>query len=535
MAKKAYVGVDNIARKVKNGYVGVRTAFPIYQTQTTTENVTINSDALLSKYFTVTNSGYGFAWNTTYSQFRSLNGGKKGTAQVTLTALQDCTVTYTYNYGTEDKYDKFTLTVKGSTIHSAVSGVGTAKTRTDTLTKGQTIVFTYSKDGSVDKNGDYVAFYNMSATITTTKEVQVGTDYRNVARKIKKAYIGIGGVARPCWSSDELVYYGTITPLNTTRSGFAASSTGDYALFGGGSLWNTGKGKMTYYKTVNAYNKSLVKCSAPDLSEARGAIAGRVSSYALFAGGRDNGSYGCNSVDAYDNSLVHYTPEDLSRLAWSQTSASTKSYALFAAGVSSGLGSSGLDYESNIDAYDSSLTKTALSETLAQQGVGIASTSLGDKAIFAGGGWSTTNYNMHTDRVTVIDDSLTVVSPENLPSPRENSTAMSVGEYALIVGGRGGTSTSSGDKNLDEVVVYDSSLTRSLLSPMPFAVESGHATTLKGFALLGATSPTIGVFAFDASLTMTVLSPSIELGVGTTVGGYALFASTSEVHAYTII
>jgi hypothetical protein len=367
----------------------------------------------------------------------------------------------------------------------------------------------------------------------------VGDSYREVQnilvtvdgayRRIKKACVTIGGIYRPCWGDDEVQYYGAITPLNTTRSGFAAASTGDYALFGGGSLWDTGKGEMTYYKTVNAHNKSLVKCSAPDLSEARGAIAGRVSSYALFAGGRNNGSYGCSSVDAYDNSLVHYAPEQLSRVAWAQTSASTKSYALFAAGTSYGG-----DYESNIDAYDSSLTKTEMSGGLIQKGVGIASTSLGDKAIFAGGGWSTTNYNMRTESVTVVDDSLTVVSPENLPSPRTNSTAMSVGEYALIVGGKGGTSTSSGDKNLDEVVVYDSSLTRSLLSPMPFAVESGHATTLKGFALLGATSPTVGVFAFDASLTMTVLSPSIELGVGTTVGGYALFASTSKVHAYTI-
>lgn len=353
-------------------------------------------------------------------------------------------------------------------------------------------------------------------------------------RRIKKACVTIGGVYRPCWGDDEVQYYGTITPLNTTRSGFAASSTGDYALFGGGSAWDSGKGGMTYYTTVNAYNKSLVKSSAPSLVEARTPSAGRIGSYALFAGGRDSSSYGTMSVDAYDNSLVHYTPEDLSRLAWSQTSASTKSYALFAAGASAGV-VSGFDYESNIDAYDSSLTKTEMSGGLIQKGVGIASTSLGDKAIFAGGGWSTTNYNKRTESVTVVDDSLTVVSPENLPSPRTGSIAMSVGEYALIVGGQGGSSTSSGDRDLDEVVVYDSSLTRSLLSPIPFAVRSGNATTLKGFALLGTTYTTVGVFAFDASLTMTVLSPSIELGVGTTAGGYALFASGEKTHAYTTI
>lgn len=186
MAKKAYVGVDNIARKVKNGYVGVRTAFPIYETQTTTETVNIEGSNI-GLYFK-TSFDY-FAWIG--SQFKSNNGGVGGsTAQAILTALQDCTVTYTYNYGTEANYDKFTLTVNGTIIHNNVSGAGTARTRTDTLTKGQKIVFKYTKDKSVDSNGDYIAFYNMSATVTTTKEVQVGTDYKNVARKILKAYIG---------------------------------------------------------------------------------------------------------------------------------------------------------------------------------------------------------------------------------------------------------------------------------------------------------------------------------------------------------
>ena len=43
----------------------------------------------------------------------------------------------------------------------------------------------------------------------------IGVD--GTARKIKKAYIGIGGVARPCFSSGELTYYGTITQLSASR------------------------------------------------------------------------------------------------------------------------------------------------------------------------------------------------------------------------------------------------------------------------------------------------------------------------------
>ena len=64
------------------------------------------------------------------------------------------------------------------------------------------------------------------------KKMYVGVGSR--ARKVKKAYIGVGGVARPCFGGGELVYYGTVTALNERRNKLAATSVGDYDLFGGG-------------------------------------------------------------------------------------------------------------------------------------------------------------------------------------------------------------------------------------------------------------------------------------------------------------
>ena len=302
MAKKAYVGVDNVARKIKSGYVGVRTAFPIYQTQTTTETVTINSDTLLSKYFTVSNGSYGFVWNSSYNQFRSSNSGiASSTATTTITALQDCTVTYTYNYGTEVSYDKFSLTVKGTAIHSTVSGVGTPTTRTDTLTKGQTIVFTYSKDTSVDNNGDYAAFYSMSATVTTTKEVQVGTDYRNVARKIKKAYIGVDGVAKLYWGglvwnkytcdlhyTDGLVWiYNSAVSVGNSSSTQGSGYLFDYVYF------SNSTGQLTF---KNAYDSFT-------FSESEG-----------YIGGGGPKSYSCTSLSeaqAIESKYFIHAPNDI--------------------------------------------------------------------------------------------------------------------------------------------------------------------------------------------------------------------------------
>ena len=100
MANKAYVGVNNIAKKVKNGYVGVRTAFPIYQTQTTTETVNVVGSNI-GLYFNTSFSYFGWL-NTTFKS--NNNGVANSTSQAILTALQDCTVTYTYNYGTEANY-----------------------------------------------------------------------------------------------------------------------------------------------------------------------------------------------------------------------------------------------------------------------------------------------------------------------------------------------------------------------------------------------------------------------------------------------
>ena len=70
-----------------------------------------------------------------------------------------------------------------------------------------------------------------------------------VAKKIKKAYIGVGGIARPCWGGGgELTYYGTATALSKVRESLAATSVGNYALFGGGSC-----GYESYLNVVDAY------------------------------------------------------------------------------------------------------------------------------------------------------------------------------------------------------------------------------------------------------------------------------------------
>lgn len=118
----------------------------------------------ISQYFTVTNSSYYFAGNGTI--FTTNNAGvSSSTASTILTAKQDISeISFDYSYSSEPNYDKFTLTVAGSTIENGVSGATTAKSYNGSLTSGQTIEFKYVKDSSVDKNDDKCTFSNMVVT-----------------------------------------------------------------------------------------------------------------------------------------------------------------------------------------------------------------------------------------------------------------------------------------------------------------------------------------------------------------------------------
>ena len=131
------------------------------------------------------------------------------------------------------------------------------------------------------------AYIGVDGIARKIKKGYIGVD--GIAHKIKKAYIGIGGVARPCWSGGELAYYGTIATLSKVRSELAATTVGDYALFGGGV-------GSTYYNTVDAYDASLTRTSPTALSKARYELAATtVGDYALFGGGES----ATNVVDVY--------------------------------------------------------------------------------------------------------------------------------------------------------------------------------------------------------------------------------------------
>ena len=171
-----YFGIDGIARKIKNCYIGIKEGF---------EEVMINNSNL-TDYFDVSNDLYGFIWNDTDNAFVSNNSGiQSSTATSTWTALYNLNnVNFNYSYSSESSYDKFTLIIAGNTIANAVSGNTTIKSWSGNLSAGDTIQLIYSKDSSQNSNDDKCKIYDINF-------LYEGENCKDVARKIKKVYIGI--------------------------------------------------------------------------------------------------------------------------------------------------------------------------------------------------------------------------------------------------------------------------------------------------------------------------------------------------------
>lgn len=204
MAKNAYVGVDNKAKKIKNIYVGIETQVPVYgKKQITFSRENIN------EFFTVqNNSAYPFEINpSTTNQVGFVPGNigiNSSTSQIMLTANQEIVLKKIYaQYYTEQAYDKLTISINSSNIVNQASGQDTFETtEIRTLSAGDKITMSYVKDPSNHHPSE--AMTNIIITCAPiTVEAITGYETKQVARRIKKAYVGVNGKARLCYSVDE--------------------------------------------------------------------------------------------------------------------------------------------------------------------------------------------------------------------------------------------------------------------------------------------------------------------------------------------
>lgn len=390
----------------------------------------------------------------------------------------------------------------------------------------------------------YIGVSNVARKI---KKQYLGVDGK--ARKVKKGYIGVGGVARPFFSG-EPAYYGQITPLSIARSGLAATTVGNYALFAGGAVgyFGVSDASATGFETVDAYSANLTKTTAPSLGVKRsGLTATTVGNYALFAGGEyssGGSNYYNNSIDVYDNTLTKmsllslgYTTVDTSTspptshrhvcAGDGMSSTTIADVALFSRGF---ICSSSQTMDDNIYSVTSTLVSSRLAASFGRYYA--SATTAGTHAVFYGGSTA-------SNSATVInaDQTSTTATIGSNRYKFYNNAATSVGDFAIFAGGEDNHLT-SGSAKYPYVYALSASLVTSALSNLSTSKASLSATTVGELAIFAggyssgnastAASDTSNIIdIYDANLVKTsVLTLAVKRGKlsATAIGDYALFA-----------
>lgn len=580
MAKGAYIGVNNVARKIKKGYIGIenftKRNLPAGYTQV--EYI----EGTGSQYY---NTGYSpksevveyeFSWeepvansnctlfgstNTTsstakwpgthykpsatdlYSATGSTDGATRisglsvGAVNYGKTVINNGSITRTQNGTTS------TGTYSGSIQNGTNIGLFADIRTSDVIEKCSNLRFRYwkMKDNGVlvrdlvpcINSAGVAGFYDMVNGTFGGDAAGVGfvagPTYKGVARKIRKAYIGIGGIARPCWSGGELAYYGTVTALSAGRDYLAAASNGKYAVFSGGIETGSKRTGRT-----DAYDASLTRTTPDSLSGYVYDHAGtRFGSFALFLGGYATSAQ--TMVCGYNESLTRQANMGLSGKRCRLAATTIGNLAL------AGGGYSGSSYLSTVESIkmNGSYFEAGTVVQLSVARESLAATTIGDYALFAGGMKSDSTA---VDTVDAFNSSLTRTTPSALTEPKRGLAATTAGDYALFAGGQD-------NGFLTGVVAYDKSLTRTAPASLSVGRADLSATSVGGFALFGGgtdgfVSYLDTVDSYDASLTRTTataLSAKKTDLAATTIGNFALFGGgllsdgfSSAVDAYTV-
>lgn len=346
------------------------------------------------------------------------------------------------------------------------------------------------------------------------------------------------------------VVHGSLTSssraLTEGRASLAATSVGDYALFGGG--YSVVNSDLVCFDVVDAYNTNLTRTTPTALSVGRRRLAAtNVGDYALFAGGDSSNNTYNSTVDAYNTSLVRTTPTSLSEAKISLAATSVGDYALFGGGYA------GSSNSSTVDAYNTSLTRTTPT-SLSEARMDLAATRVSfdkDYALFGGG-----HNNSASNTVDSYNASLVHNTPTSLSESRYYLSASSVKTYysslspsgrfyseyyAIFAGGHNSTEYSS------TVDAYNVSLTRLTPSNLSEAREFLAASRTSCYAFFGGGRDS-GYFSvvdlYDESFlrySAPNLSEARRAAVATNIGGYVLFGGgyassnySSVVDYYTV-
>lgn len=231
--------------------------------------------------------------------------------------------------------------------------------------------------------------------------------------------------------------------LSEKKYDLGAATVASHAIFAGGIAYTN---NSTLY-TVDAFGPTLVKTKVSPFNADRAAMGSASSAkYAVFAGGHSpkvNLYY--QNVTAYDAQLSAYSAAGLSvKRCFVAGATLAHQYILFIGGQKIGLN------DSAIDVYDASTLAKVTTIKLPQNLSNMCATSFGDYVVAAGGEFydGTAYY-----RAYIIDTSLTIVKSIQFATQRTCAAAATIGDYALIAGGKNGNKTYN---TIDVLKIIDS-------------------------------------------------------------------------------
>lgn len=310
----------------------------------------------------------------------------------------------------------------------------------------------------------------------------------NVAKKIKKIYVGIGGVAKKVKKA--------------------------YVGIGGVA------------KLFFSVGYTLVKVSPSPSTLSRGKIqmAGvSTENHALFAGGNylsGNASYKTNEVESYNTALTKTIITSLATGKSNPPRCTLNNYALIIGGSGTGDITAA---SKRIECYDDNLVYSNLGNTV----YGLET--------YGYYGYTSDHFiSVSPTGMNIINSEFTISSDvDTYPSYCYKKIPIFNGSNLLIGGGYNSNTSSA----LNDVICYDSYLTKSSASNFSTArYEIGGATVAKKFLFGGGSNTSSGyalnsIEVYDENLTHSTISLGTGMACvnGNSIGEYALFAGGSSM------
>ena len=366
MPKGAYIGVDNIAHKIKKGYIGVdgvaRRIRKAYIGVGGVARPCWNGGEL---------TYYGTPFKLSYGR-RNMGADSNGMYAI----FGSGSASDEYGY-----LDAFNASLELVTRRDSASALAVA---------------THVGDYVVFFKDDYVEAYDLSLT-QFTRTLPVFIREGVVSYNKNYALYGSGSVysymsfspsdmvcacdaSLSCIEAPQMIG----NKNNMNRDYTTGGGVGEYAVFANAS----GPSPFTC-----VYDGSLEVKSATSLNELyrKNVVSVSVGNYVLFTGGIISSTL--NTVEAYNSSLTLYDEiEPLSQAKYKHTATTLGDLAIIGSGMTS-VGNSAIT--DTVDSYDSDLTKRVahpLSEVMRVR----TAASIGNYAIFTGGGYDYETTDVYT-------------------------------------------------------------------------------------------------------------------------------------------